>query len=140
MGIVKAEIDDNTKRRLWKKAFEKFGYSKGAVSLAIKEAINKWLNENEDDETDIESERLLNNLAYQKLENKLVKEHKGKYVLIANGKLVAVADSYDNIVKIANEKAPDAKHRLIFKVEEKTHRKVGRLGWRMKRKRYAGSI
>jgi len=140
MGIVKAEIDEETKRRLWKKAFEKFGYSKGAISLAVKEAINKWLNEKESDETDTQRERLLNNLAYQKLEKKLLKEHKGKYVLIAKGKLIAVADSYDDIVKIAKEQVPDAKHRLIFKVGEKTHRKVGRLGWRMKRKRYAGTI
>lgn len=138
MGIVKTEIDDDIKRKLWKKAFEKFGYSKGSISLAIKEAIIKWLDENENGEDDTQRERLINNLVYQNLENKLLKEYKGKYVLIANGKLIATAGSYDDIVMIANERVPNAKHRLIFKVEERMYRKVGRLGWRMKIKKFAG--
>ncbi len=137
MGLIKIEIDDNTKRRLWKKSIKKFGFSESAMSLAVKEAINKWLRENESDEIDVERERLINNLAYQKLESELYRKYKGKFVVIANGELIAVADSYDDIMKIANKKAPNAKHRLIFKVEEKTPRNVTRLGWRIERKRYA---
>jgi len=139
MGIIKAEIDDETKKKLWKKAFEKFGYSRGSVSLAIKEAINKWLEEKESGAEDIEKERILNNLAYLKMKDKLVEEYEGKYVLIANGKFIAAADTFDDIVRIANEKAGTARHRLIFKVERKMLGRKGRLGWRTKVKGRAGT-
>ena len=141
MNVVKTEIDDETKKRLWKKAFEKFGYSKGAISLALREAIHKWLEDEDNAEGEIEKERILNNLAYNKLKGKLIKKYEGKYAIIANGKLIGVADSYEEIVKIANEKAAEAKHCLIFKVEkEATQRKIGRLGWRMKVKTRVGTI
>ena len=136
MNIVKTEIDDKTKENLWKKAFERFGYSKEAISLALKEAINKWLESDETDENEIEKERILNNLAYNKIKEELMEKYEGKYVAIAKGQLIGISDTYNGVLKLANEKAPNSNHRLIFKIKkEAKERKVGQLGWRMKVKR-----
>lgn len=36
-------LPDELEQKLRKKAAEKFGYKKGSISLAIKEAVEKWL-------------------------------------------------------------------------------------------------
>jgi len=138
MGIIKANIDEDLRRKLWEKAFKKFGYSKGAISLAIREAVKRWVQENEVN-NEVESERILNNNAYLRLKEKLKREYDGQYVLIAKGDFIAAAKTFDEIVKIADARVPDAKHRLIFKVTQEEKRRRGRLGWRIRRKKIAGT-
>ena len=138
MGIIKANIDEDLRRKLWEKAFKKFGYSKGAISMAIKEAVQRWVQEDEKSD-EAESERILNNNAYLKLKERLEREYNGQYVLIAKGDFIAAAKTFDEIVKIANTKVPDVKHRLIFKVTKGEIRRRGRLGWRIRRKSIAGT-
>ena len=136
MVIIKAEIDEDLKRKLWEKAFKKFGYSKGALSKAIREAIEKWVQEEfkQTDEFAMEMERLrnLNNAFFEKIESELIEKYPGMYGAIAKGKLLGIAKSFHEIIKIANEKAPNEPHRLIFKIPDKTkkHKKRGKLGWR----------
>ena len=79
MGIIKANIDEDLRRKLWEKAFKKFGYSKGAISMAIKEAVQRWVQEDEKSD-EVESERILNNNAYLRLKEKLEREYDAQYL------------------------------------------------------------
>ena len=106
--------------------------------MAIKEAVQRWVQEDEKSD-EAESERILNNNAYLKLKERLEREYNGQYVLIAKGDFIAAAKTFDEIVKIANTKVPNAKHRLIFKVTQEEKRRRGRLGWRIRRKSIAGT-
>ncbi len=45
MGSLKIVIEDGLLKRFRKKAMEKFGYRKGALSIAAREAIKNWLKE-----------------------------------------------------------------------------------------------
>lgn len=45
MGRMQIVLDDSVEKRLREKAFQKFGLRKGSISLAVQEAIKKWLNQ-----------------------------------------------------------------------------------------------
>jgi len=45
MGSLKLVMEDELLRKFRKKAMEKFGYTKGALSIAAREAIKNWLKE-----------------------------------------------------------------------------------------------
>ncbi|MCD6403416.1 MAG: hypothetical protein J7K98_03740 [Candidatus Aenigmarchaeota archaeon] len=45
MGSLKIVMEDELLKEFRKKAMEKFGYTKGALSIAAREAIKNWLNE-----------------------------------------------------------------------------------------------
>jgi len=60
--------------------------------------------------------------------NELAKEHAGKFVVIARGRIVCVADSAEAAVKIADEEEPGAEHRILWKVGEDEEMRVRRIG------------
>ena len=108
-------------------------YGAGGTAKALERAIRLWLSETKYEMVAIE--RKLNNDALKLLQPELEKQQ-GKYVVIAHGKLQGIGDSIESLQTVA----PDAHHRLVFKVGEPLPRKR-RLGWRVRRKQgdpYAG--
>jgi len=126
MAVVKGFVSEALEECFRRKAMEKYGYSKGALSKALEKAIELWL-ELETDETE---EEKVNNEAYAKVKDEILQSYRGKYVAIARGKVVASGDSYAEICPIPKGKVS---HRLVFKVGEELPRRVS-LGWRVSRK------
>jgi len=125
MAVVKGFVSDILEESFRRKAMEKYGYSKGAISKALEKAIELWL-ELETDETE---EEKVNNEAYAKLKEEILRSYTGKYVAIAKGKIVASGDSLSDVCLTPKGKVS---HRLIFKVGEQLPRRV-HLGWRVSR-------
>jgi hypothetical protein len=43
MGVVKVSIEEELLKKFREEALKKFGYTKGALSIAAREAFKKWL-------------------------------------------------------------------------------------------------
>ncbi|MCD6592809.1 hypothetical protein J7L00_01820 [Candidatus Bathyarchaeota archaeon] len=82
----------------------------------------KSMQEIEEDEKVLEQRRV-NNEAYARIEGELDR-YKGKYVIIALGRLIGAADSFGEAVEILRRKAPEAKHAIVKRVgrEEEVER------------------
>ncbi|MEM2935728.1 MAG: hypothetical protein QW231_00945 [Candidatus Bathyarchaeia archaeon] len=127
-GSVKKEIEEIFRRR----AMEKYGYSKGAVSKALEAAIRLWLRY----EYELKEEEKLNNDAFEEIVGEVEAKFSGMYAVIAEGRLIGVYKSLEEAMKTSvKEGSP---HRVIFKIGETPKPKV-RLGWRAKLKP-AGAI
>lgn len=113
------ELEEAFRRR----AMEKYGYSKGAVSKALEAAIKLWLRY----EHDLSSEEEANNRTFETIVNELEAKHLGMYAVIAGGELIAVHKTLDEALKIGAGEAYS--HRIVLKVGEKPALKV-KLGWR----------
>jgi len=121
-GSIPKEIEEIFRRR----AMEKYGYSKGAVSKALEAAIKLWLRH----EYEVTEEEKLNNKAFEEILNELEAKFPGMYAVIAKGQLVGVHKSLEEALK-TNIK--EESHRIVFKIGEKPKPWV-RLGWRAKLK------
>ena len=77
----------------------------------------------------INEEREENLRVYQESKVELYERYYGKYVVIANGKVQAIGESFDAVKRVAL----DANHRFIFKVEPK-EKIEGTFRWPIKRK------
>jgi hypothetical protein len=64
--------------------------------------------------TKYEKEKEQNLIAYKQLRTEILQKHKGKYVAIAKGKLVAVAPTFDEAVEASQKAVPDFLHRFVF--------------------------
>lgn len=71
------------------------------------------------EETQTEFEREINKRAYIEMEEELLTKYTGKWVVIAQGKLLKVGKSIEDVEDVA----PDAHHRFIFRVEKAESRK-----------------
>lgn len=123
--VVTVNIPDELKTELEERARAVFG--PGGLDDAVTTAIRLWLAQTEQDL--VARERQLNNAAYQRLRRQLEREHPGKYAVIAHGELQRVVSSPEE----ASNVAPDAHHRLVFKIGEHPPEKRS-LGWRIQRK------
>jgi hypothetical protein len=101
-------------------------YGAEGVAEALERAMELWLQVTQDEM--VARERKLNNDALSRLQPELERQQ-GRYVVIAHGKLQGVGDSIESIRGLA----PDALHRLVFRVGESPSRRR-RLGWRVHRK------
>jgi len=101
-------------------------YGAEGVAEALERAMELWLQETHDEM--VARERKLNNDALSHLQPELERQQ-GRYVVIAHGKLQGIGDSIESIQGLA----PDALHRLVFKVGEPPSRRR-KLGWRVYRK------
>lgn len=115
-------IPKELEERFRKRAMEKYGYSKGVISKALEEAIRLWLGR--DDE--LVSEEESNNRAFESIIGELEERYRGKYVVIAGGKLVSVHESLEEALSAERGRYS---HRIVFKVGERHAGRV-RLGWR----------
>ncbi|MEM3070338.1 MAG: hypothetical protein QW638_05470 [Candidatus Bathyarchaeia archaeon] len=117
-GVLPKELEELFRRR----AMEKYGHSKGAVSKALEAAIRLWLRYDYESTDEEES----NNRAFESLINELESKYPGMYIVIADGRMVSAHDSLDEALKIGDG---EHKHRIIFKVGEKPFERL-RLGWK----------
>jgi hypothetical protein len=99
-------------------------YGKESVGRAFVEAIELWLARHH--EGLIEPERAENDQAYASLATQLEREHGGKWVVIAYGKLQAIGDSLEQVAATA----PTAHDRLVFQVGAARPKEV-EFGWQM---------
>lgn len=74
----------------------------------------KTMQEVGEDEEVLEQRRI-NNETYVRIEREL-NQYRGKYIIIALGKLIGVADNFEETVEILRREAPEAKHAIIKKV------------------------
>ena len=122
--MIKGSIPKELEEMFRRKAMEKYGYSKGAISKALEAAIRLWLRYDYESTDEEES----NNRAFESMIDELEEKHRGMYVVIAKGKLISVYKSLDEALEVkAEEKG--CSHRIVFKVGEKPVKRV-RLGWR----------
>ena len=87
------------------------------IGEALTEAIKVWLkNSSENDEN--ERERNLNIATYRRMKRFLEKNHRGKWVLIARGEVIKVADFLNEIVEASKSEKLTERPCLVFKVGE----------------------
>lgn len=61
-----------------------------------------------------DQDRQENIIEYNKIKNELYEEHRGKFAVIAKGKLQKIGDSFAEVKDVAL----DANHRFIFEIKE----------------------
>ncbi|MFQ6093769.1 MAG: DUF5678 domain-containing protein [bacterium] len=66
----------------------------------------------------MQTERARNQQAYQALKGELEKKYRGRFVAIARGKIVADGFSFEEVIKKAEEVAPEVSQRIVLKVGE----------------------
>ncbi|MCP8307177.1 MAG: hypothetical protein H3Z53_08555 [archaeon] len=121
--MIKGSLPKELEEMFRRKAMEKYGYSKGAVSKALEAAIKLWLRYDYESTDEEES----NNRAFESMVNELEANYQGMYVVIAGGKLISAHRSLDEALKVKEGRYT---HRIIFKIGEKPVQRV-RLGWRV---------
>lgn len=91
-----------------------------SLSEALERILRVGLNslksgrEVKEDEEVLEQRRI-NNEAYARIERQL-HQYRGRYIVIALGKLIGAADSLKEAVETLRREAPEAKHAVIKKV------------------------
>ena len=91
-----------------------------SLSEALERVLRIGLNslrtaqEVEEDEEILEQRRI-NNEIYFRIGGELSR-YRGKYIIIALGRFIGAADSFEEAVEILRREAPEAKHAIIEKV------------------------
>lgn len=106
-------IDEEVYARLKARASER-GLK---IGEALTEAIKTWL-KNSPEKNEREKERDLNIATFRRMRKFLEKNHKGKWVLIAKGEVIRLADSLSEIVEAKKSEQLTDRPSLIFKVGE----------------------
>lgn len=123
--MIKGSIPKELEEAFRKRAMERYGYSKGAVSKALEAAIRLWLRY----DYELMDEEMSNNRAFESMVDELEANYRGMYVVIAEGRLVSVHRTLDEALKVERGRY---RHRIVLKVGEEPVRRV-RLGWRVRR-------
>lgn len=79
------------------------------------------------EEAEYSEEREANYKAYSKVKDDFIEKYMGKVAAIADGKVICIADSTEEAAKIAAEKEPKAKHRILWKIGEDEEVKVRKI-------------
>ena len=66
----------------------------------------------------VESEQKRNQAAYESLKGALEKKYWGRFVVIAEGRFIADALTFEEVVRKGDQIVPGAMHRIVFKVGE----------------------
>jgi hypothetical protein len=69
------------------------------------------------DRTTFEREATLHRQVYETLRDQIKSDHAGKYVALAQGRLVAVTDTFDEAAAAVNLLEPVPEYSLIFPAE-----------------------
>ncbi len=73
---------------------------------------------------------------YESLREELERDHWGEWVIIVEGKLVAIAPTLDEADRLTRERVPDAAGRLVRKVGEELPQVLEKL-WARTRSRFS---
>ncbi|MBU3965825.1 MAG: hypothetical protein KKG76_00380 [Euryarchaeota archaeon] len=99
---------DEKRYRLFKSAAAKKNVS---LSRAFEEAIGIWTS----DSDEISDEKATNDLIYKKMKKQLEKKYPGKYVVIADGKLLGAEDSLEKAWSLSSP----YKNALVTKISKR---------------------
>ena len=80
---------------------------------ALEEAITLWLNYNE---ADLETDADANNRVYEAMKEELSKKYKGKFIIIAEGKLIGIYENLNEASEKLRSLKPRIKHAILTKV------------------------
>ena len=80
---------------------------------ALEEAITLWLNY---DETCLETDADANNRLYEAMKEELSKRYRGKFIIIAEGKLIGAYESLNEASEKLHSLKPHVKHAILIKV------------------------
>jgi len=101
-----------------------------SVEQAIDEAVKLWIdNNNIVIKKIIDEARKKNNMVYKQLKTQLQKEYPKKWIAISNGKLVAIADSFEQLVSENREIFETSIHVLVTQIDSKEKQK-SMIKWR----------
>lgn len=70
------------------------------------------------DKVAFQSELAENRLAYEKLKDELRADHAGKFAAIAFGRLIAIAQTFDQALAAIDALEPAPQHMLVFPAEK----------------------
>ena len=71
--------------------------------------------------TQFDQEMACNRQAYERLKEQIRREHAGKYVAIAFGKIIAVCPDFDEATAAVNRLQPAPVHCVVFPAEDEPH-------------------
>jgi hypothetical protein len=71
--------------------------------------------------TQFDQEMACNRQAYERLKEQIRREHAGKYVAIAFGKIIAVSSDFDEATASVNRLQPAPAHCVVFPAEDEPH-------------------
>jgi len=80
------------------------------LSQAFEEAIELWLNKRE-----VVGEADANNIAYERERHRL-KKHHGKYAVFANGGLIGVYDTLEEVAEALKRLSPRPRHSIVVRI------------------------
>ena len=80
---------------------------------ALEEAITLWLNYSE---TCLETDADANNRVYEAMKEELSKKYRGKFIIIAEGKLIGAYESLNEASEKLRSLKPHVKHAILTKV------------------------
>lgn len=70
------------------------------------------------DELAYEREMAANQTGYERLREQIRRDYAGQYVALSGGRIVAGADSYDDVVSAVQRLSPTPQHYLVFPADE----------------------
>lgn len=109
MTLVIKKIDKE-KLRIFKVEAVKRGL---LLHQALEEAITLWLNFSQ---TLIESDVDINNKVYERMRRELLEKYKGKFALIAEGRLIGIFDKAGEALRNLHALCPNARHAILTKI------------------------
>lgn len=83
------------------------------IGEAVTEALKTWLDKGKKEEGMTEVARKINNAAYRMVKRKLLRDYPGKWIAIADSRLVAVADSLEQLCEENKEIFEKYDHILV---------------------------
>nr|MDO8044370.1 DUF5678 domain-containing protein [Candidatus Baldrarchaeota archaeon] len=118
MGVYIRGVDEKVYRE-----FKAESVRRGLkIGEAVTEALKIWLNKHRKEENNIDMARKINNAAYRMIKGKLLRDHLGKWIAIADGRLMAVADSLEQLCKENKEIFEKYDHVLVDQVTPEERR------------------
>ncbi len=118
MGVYIRGVDEKVYRE-----FKAESVRRGLkIGEAVTEALKIWLNKHRKEEDSIDIARKINNAAYRMIKGKLLRDHLGKWIAIADGRLMAVADSLEQLCKENKEIFEKYDHVLVDQVTPEKRR------------------
>jgi len=120
MGVYIRGVDEKVYRE-----FKAESVRRGLkIGEAVTEALKIWLNKHRKEEDSIDIARKINNAAYRMIKGKLLRDYLGKWIAIADGRLMAVADSLEQLCKENKEIFEKHDHVLVDQVTPEERRIV----------------